>query len=134
MEYVVAQKQNDSERTGNFPVFNLASEDFAATIKKGMDEFAKVQGELVDKFQESNRQWLDRIQAEATMTSELASKLTAARPIPDAMTAYHEWGSRRFEMMAEDTRHLVDDAQRFMQTGAHLLTNPWQSEGSSVSK
>lgn len=130
----MAQKQSDSERTGNSPVFNLASQDFAATVKKGMDEFATAQSELVGKLQESNRQWLDRFRAEATLTSELASKLTAARSLPDAMTACQEWGSRRFEMMAEDTRHLADDAQKFMQAGAHLFVNPRQSEGSSVSK
>ncbi len=130
----MAQKQSDNERTGNFPLFNVVSGDFAATVKKGMDEFAKAQKELVGKFQESNQQWLDRLQAEATLTSEFASKLTAASSIPDAMTACQEWGSRRFEMMTEDTRHLVDDAQRFMQTGAHLLTNTWQSEGSGASK
>ena len=97
----MAQKQNDSERTGNSTLFNLTSQDIAATVKKGMDEFATAQSELVAKLQESNRQWLDRFQAEATLTSELASKLTAARSIPDAMTACQEWGSRRFEMMAE---------------------------------
>jgi hypothetical protein len=50
----VAQKQSDNERTGNFPLFNVVSGDFAATVKKGMDEFAKAQKELVGKFQESN--------------------------------------------------------------------------------
>ena len=53
---------------------------------------------------------------------QLASKLTAARSIPDAMTACQEWG-RRFEMMAEDGKHLLSDTQKFMETGAHLLAN-----------
>ena len=48
----MAQKQSDNERTGNFPLFNVVSGDFAATVKKGMDEFAKAQKELVGKFQE----------------------------------------------------------------------------------
>ena len=51
----MAQKQSDSERTGNSPVFNLASQDFAATVKKGMDEFATAQSELVGKLQESSQ-------------------------------------------------------------------------------
>jgi hypothetical protein len=77
-----------------------------------------------------NQQWLDRIQAEASLASELASKLTAARSVPDAITAYQNWGSRRFEMMAEDTKHLWDDTQKFIQVSARVL----QSQGVSLSQ
>jgi hypothetical protein len=37
------------------------------------------------------------------------------------MTAYREWISRRFEMMTEDTKHAVDNTQKFVQVDAHLL-------------
>ena len=92
------------------------------------EEFAKAQTEQFNNFQETNRQWLDRVQAETNLASEFVSKLTAARSIPDAMTAYQVWGSRRLEMMAEDTRHLLDNTQKFMQTSARLLANGWQSK------
>jgi hypothetical protein len=59
--------------------------------KKRIDEFVKMQAELLDKLQETNRQWLDRAQSEANLASEFASKLAAARSIPDAMTAFQEW-------------------------------------------
>jgi hypothetical protein len=45
------------------------------------------------------------------------------------MTAYHEWGSRRLEMMAEDGKHLFADAQTCMETSARLLSNGWWSSG-----
>jgi hypothetical protein len=68
-----------------------------------------------------NRQRVDRFQAEANLASDLTAKLAAARSVPDAIAAYRIWGSRRLEMMAEDTKHLWDDTQKFVQAGARLL-------------
>ena len=125
--------QAHGERMEKFRPFNLTPAEFTATAMQRFEEFAKAQTGQFDKFQETNRQWLDRVQAEANLASEFVSKLAAARSIPDAMTAYQEWGSRRFEMMAEDTRHLMDDTQEFMRSSARLLANGWQSKGASVS-
>jgi hypothetical protein len=112
----VAQKNgNQSELQSPF---SLSSADFAAVAKKRLEEFASAQTELVEQLQEMNKQWLDRIQARANLASEFASKLRAAKSIPDAMTACQEWGNRRLEMASEDTRHGLDDAQKFIQTVA----------------
>ena len=97
-----------------------------ATALQRFGEFTKAQTEQLSNFRETNRQWLERVQAEASLASELISKLTAARSIPDAMTAYQEWGGRRLEIMAEDTKHLMDNTQKFMQTSARLIANGWQ--------
>ena len=123
------QNETRTEQAEKFPLFNFAAADFAVTAKKQIEAITKAQGEALDNFQEINQQWLDRIQTEASLASELASKLSAARSIPEAVTAYQTWGSRRFEMMAEDTKHWWDDTQKFMQAGARLL----QSQGASLS-
>ncbi len=98
----MAQKESHAERTEKFSLPNLTPTEFAELGKKRIEEYVNTQKELVEKFQEMNRQWFDRAQAEANLASELASKLTATRSIPDAMAAYQEWANRRFEMMAED--------------------------------
>ncbi|MGD0023515.1 MAG: phasin family protein [Xanthobacteraceae bacterium] len=123
----MAQKESHSERTEKSPLPNLVPAEFAAIGKKRIEDFANAQTELLDKLQETNRQWFERVQSEANLVSEFASKLTAARSIPDAMTACQEWTSRRFEMMAEDGKHLFADTQKFMETGARLLSNGWLS-------
>ena len=69
-----------------------------------------------------------RMQAEANLASEFASKLAAARSLPEAMFTCQDWGKRRIEMMAEDTKHLLDDTQTFIQIGAQLLTKTWQGK------
>lgn len=55
--------------------------------KKRVEEFVNTQRELLEKLQEMNRQWFDRAQSETNLASELASKLTVARSIPEAMAA-----------------------------------------------
>jgi hypothetical protein len=94
---------------------------------------AKVQTEVFDKWQETNKHWLDRISTEANLTSELASNLASARSVPDAIMACHKWNSRRLRMMAEDGQHLIADAQKFAEMGARLLSNGWQPKNSSAS-
>ena len=123
-------KLTDSKQT-SLPGMNMA--EFSAMGQERMEEFTLVQSELFDKLQKANQLWLDRIQVEANSASEFASKLTAARSIPDVMTACQEWASQRFKMMAEDRKHVLDDYQKFAKAGARLLSNSWQS-GSGVGK
>ena len=123
----MAQKEANTERTGDAPFAMLAPTAFA------LEDFANTQTELLDKLLETNRQWFDRMQLEANVASELGSKLTASRSIPDAMTAWQEWATRRFEMMAEDRKHLLTDCQIFTETGARLLSKGWLQNGSGKS-
>lgn len=108
---------------------NIIPIQFAEMGKKRIEDFVNAQTELVDKFQESNKQWFARLQSEANLASDLASKLTAARSIPDAMTACQEWSSRHVEMMAEDGKHLFSDMQKFVETGSRFLSNGWWHNG-----
>lgn len=112
---------------------NLMPAEFAAMGMKRIDAFTHAQTALLDKFQESNRQWVERMQQEANLTSEFTTKVSMAHSIPDAMLAYQEWASRKFEMMAEDGMHLLTDAQKFMNTGITLLSNSFPTNGSDAS-
>ncbi|MGA8653702.1 MAG: hypothetical protein ACLP19_28275 [Xanthobacteraceae bacterium] len=129
----MAQKEANTERTGDAPFAMLAPTAFAELGKQRLEDFANTQTELLDKLLETNRQWFDRMQLEANVASELGSKLTASRSIPDAMTAWQEWATRRFEMMAEDRKHLLTDCQIFTETGARLLSKGWLQNGSGKS-
>jgi hypothetical protein len=127
---VMAQKEpRNDEGAEKVSAFNLLPTELAKMGTKRIEDFVNAQAELLVKLQESNKQWFDRVQSEANLVSDLASKLTSARSIPDAMSAYQEWGTRKLEMMAEDGKHALADAQKFVETGARLLSNGWQSNG-----
>ena len=103
-----------------FPPFALP---LLTAAQKQFEAFTQAQSELTKKATEINRYWADRGQSEVSLTSEFASKLAAVHSIPDAMTAWQEWSSQRFERMAEDAKHLVVDIQEVMKAGTRLLPN-----------
>jgi hypothetical protein len=89
-----------------------------ASTKQRLDEVTSAQR---DFFAETSRHWLNRMQAESNLASEFTAKLTAARSVPDVMSAYQEWASRRTAMMLEDAQRFWEDARKFMQTGTKGL-------------
>ncbi len=89
--------------------------------------------ELFNSFNETSRRWLGCVEAEAKLTSELAAKLIQARSFPDIMAAYQQWGTRQLEMIAGEAKHLLNDAQNLMQSGAHIALTSWQSNGPDIS-
>jgi hypothetical protein len=101
--------------------------DLAETTKKPLEELADVQTELFERNQEANKLWLDRVKAETSLASELVSKLSSARSIPDAMTA-QVLSTRRFDMIAEDARRVLDYTQKFMQMDAQMPASGFGSK------
>ena len=130
----MAQKESHGGQTEKLPLPNLVPAEFAAMGKKRVEELAKVQKELLDKLQETNRQWLERMQLEMNVASEFASKLTTVRSIPDAAAVCQEWMTRRLEMMTEDGKRVFADTQKFMEAATRLLPNSLFKGGGSLSK
>jgi Phasin protein len=113
--------QKASEHSKKSSSLNLMPTEFAGMEKKRIEQFVNTQTEFLEKLQEMNRLWFKRAQSEANLGSEFATKLTAARSIPEAMAVCQEWTSRRFEMMAEDGKHLLADSQKFMEAAARFM-------------
>jgi hypothetical protein len=101
---------------------NLRSPEFIGTAKKRIRELADIQRELFEILQETNRSWLERMQMEASLISELSDKLAGAHSIPETMTICQEWASRRMDLATEDAKHLLSYTQAFTETGARLLS------------
>jgi hypothetical protein len=86
-----------------------------------------MQKDLVDAYEQINRAWLERVKSEADLWSELAAKMSGARSLPDAMSAYQECVAQRMQMAAEDGRRIFEDSQRMMGTITRSLTKRWPS-------
>jgi len=127
----VAQKETRDEQEKS-PLFSVFPADFVSIGANYLGACANVQNELFGEWQEINQRWFSRLSAEANLGSELASHLTSVRSVPDAMTACQEWSSRRFQMMAEDSQHLLADAQKLAETSTRVFSNGWQSKKPSV--
>ena len=69
--------------------------------QKQVQALTHLQKELWNTIQRSNREWLDLMETERNLASELAAKLTSAHSLPDAATAYQEWVARRMELLIQ---------------------------------
>jgi hypothetical protein len=106
-------------------VVALSPTETAAIGRRRIKQVVDAQTELFEMLEKTSRQWLDRVESEVRVASELSSRLTAARSISDAMTACHEWTSRRIEMMAEDGKHLLDDTRALTEAAARSFSHSW---------
>jgi hypothetical protein len=111
------------------PPSNMIPPELAAMGKKRLEEFVAMQTEQLEKLQEMNQSWFDRMQSEAALASEFTTKLTAARSLPEVAAVYQEWATRHMEMAAEDGKRFLADGQKLAETGARLLSNSWQANG-----
>jgi hypothetical protein len=113
--------QMETVWTEKSSLFDMVPADFVEMAKKRAAEFADAQSELFGKLQEASQQWLDRMQVEAKLANEFASKLGAAGSIPNAMTTCQEWTSQWTKMMSEDQEHLLADYRKFAETSVRLF-------------
>lgn len=129
----MAQKEFHTEHTEKSSSSNAIPNELAEIGKKRTDEFISLQTELLEKLRETNRQWFDRAQSEATLAPEFASKLTSVRSLPDAMAACQERTARRFEMIDGDGKHPLADTEKFMETSARFMSNDWTTKAIGMS-
>lgn len=102
--------QEQAQKTAKAPALNLTPALLAGMSNRHIEDLVNLHSEFLNKLQETSRQWFDRMRSGADLASELASKLTTARSLPDAMTACREWAGRRFAIMAQERKHLFSAA------------------------
>jgi hypothetical protein len=88
----------------------------------------QAQNEFYGLIEQANRNWLARIEKERAMASELVTKLSGAKGLPDIANAYRECLMRRVDMIAEDIRDLIANTQRFMNAHAMPRAQIWAEQ------
>ena len=117
------QDDTQAERPAKSMTLDLFPAALAETGKQRVEDMIKLQAELLEYLQEANQKWLARMQSEAAMASEFATKLAAARSFPETATVCQEWTNRRIELLAQDGQRLFADTKKMMEAGARVLAN-----------
>lgn len=81
------------------------------------------QRELLDALEQMNAHWFARAKSEAELAATMAGKLAAARSMPDVSDVYREWLGRRMQRYVEDSNHVLEDVQKFIETSSRLMQN-----------
>jgi hypothetical protein len=95
--------------------------------KEQAEAMLEIQKDVLKTYEEIGRAWIERVKAEVTLWSDLASKLSASRSMPDGLQACQETFSQRMQMVADDGRRLFEDGQKII---ASISTNGWRKKSS----
>ena len=82
-----------------------------------------LQKTILESCEQASRTWIDRMQSEISLWSDLATKLGSTKSIPEAFEAYTKCMSQRMQMAADDGRKLVEEAQQMTQKVVQSLGN-----------
>lgn len=78
---------------------------------------------ILQSCDQASRAWIDRMQSEISLWSDLASKLSSTKSVPEAVETYTKCMSQRMQMAADDGRRLVEEAQQLTQKFVQSLGN-----------
>jgi DNA replication initiation complex subunit (GINS family) len=98
------------------------AQEFIADGRQRIDGMVDAQARFWDRVQDSNRKWLDRLQNEATLTADLANRLTAAKSLTETAGIVQNWTVKHMEMAAEDARRILTDTQEIFAASARFWT------------
>jgi len=121
------QDNSQGEISTKSKVPDLFPAALAETSKHRVDDMINLQKELFQYLQAANQNWLARIQSEAAMASEFATKLAAARSFPETAAVCQEWTNRRMELLAQDGQRLLADTNKVMEASTRVLADGWAS-------
>jgi hypothetical protein len=94
----------------------------ASPAQEGSEAMVNMQKELLDVYEQASRAWLARVKSEVDLWSDLATKLSATRSMPEALESYQKFVTQRMQMAAEDGRQLVEDCQKITQKMTRSLS------------
>src|SRR4249920_3995478 len=104
---IMASRDTTSATDGHpssVPFFNIGQDRAEAAVA--------LQKELLEAYEQTSRAWLARVQSEVALWSELATKLTATRSVPEALEAYSKCVSQWMQTTAEDGQRLLTTVGR----------------------
>ena len=125
--------QNDPQAEKSTPP-DLFPASLAEAGTKRVEDVMSLQKQLVTYLQDVNRNWFEHVQSEAVMASEFGGKLAGARSMPDLVAAWQEWTNRRMELLAQDSRQVLNGTEKLVEAGARAFTNGWMTGKFEASK
>jgi hypothetical protein len=84
-----------------------------------------LQKELSETYEQASRAWLNRVNSEIALWSELAAKLSTTHSVPEALEAYQRCVAQRMQMAVADGQQLFYECQRITQKITQAMSNGW---------
>jgi hypothetical protein len=117
-ERIVMSKDNPFH-----PALPTVMSEIAGFGKKNVETFGAVQKEFLDAWNKANRDWIARLNEEATLTSDLTKKMMTAGSIPEAAAIYQTWVSQHMELFSKQAKQFLEDGQNFTKACTKFMGN-----------
>ena len=114
-------QSNSTESKGG--AANPFAGDFMKLGGMPMEALVGMQKQLVETFEQVNRDRFARAQQEVELVSAFAGKLSGARSMADVLGVYQDWVAKRMEMLSEDSKKLFEDTQKVFNATTKMLSN-----------
>lgn len=99
--------------------------NLAEAGKEQAEAALDMQKDLLGVYDEIGRAWLERTRTEIELWSDLATRISGTRSVPEAMSAYQEFVGQRMQMAADDARRMAADCQALMTRMTRSLPGGW---------
>jgi hypothetical protein len=86
-------------------------------LRMGQDRteaMMNMQKDLLDAYEQASRAWLARVKSEVDFWSDLTTKLSATKSVPEAVDAYQKSIAQRMQMATEDGKRMTEECQKMM--------------------
>jgi hypothetical protein len=107
----------------------MAPGDIAKMAEDRLKDMTGVQKQMLDTMAEMNQRWLSCASAQATLASDLGSKLAGARSLPDVAALYQEWMAQQTKMIAEQNERFLEDTRKVMEAMTRAFPRTWNGGG-----
>ena len=78
------------------------------------DAVVKLQNEFIDEVEIIGRAWFGRVRSEIEICTDLATKLSKSRTLPEGLAAYRGWVSQHVQISFENGQLLFDETQKMI--------------------
>jgi hypothetical protein len=113
--------RSERSRSERPSIASVMSAPFEEMGVRSVSAGFRAQRKMLDVLSDIGQEWLVRATAEAELALRLPNKLTNARSMPDAFSAYQEWFNEWMSMFGEDTRRFVSDGGKLIDTSVRCF-------------
>jgi hypothetical protein len=85
--------------------------------------------QVLAAYERANRKWLERVQLESNLWTDVSTRLMSARSAPEAMQVYRDWVAQRLQMAAEDGQQMAEESRKAVVTLTSSLSKNWVTPG-----
>ena len=119
----------DKSETAGFEMAKLNAMPIFQLGKNQTEAMLTMQKEMMAAYEEASHAWIERVKSEVALWSDLASKLSASKSLPDGVDACRDVVAQRMKLAAEDGQRLMAEGQKIIGAVTRSLSNGWPKQG-----